>query len=108
MSATPKIRTDFWMKPIPPRQFDWSATYDDYDGAEDSGNRGQIGYGRTEAEAIADLRENYPRKSEADRMIEAMWALRDQFRAKGLRLTSVEYRGVNDDEFHKSIDNGQR
>lgn len=60
--APPKINTSFVYPPIPLREFDWAATYDDYDGAEDSGNRGEIGYGRTEADAIADLVENYPRE----------------------------------------------
>jgi hypothetical protein len=50
-----KIRTDFWMKPIPARQFDWSAIDDDtYDGAPDAGPQA-VGYGATEAEAVADL-----------------------------------------------------
>jgi hypothetical protein len=51
-----KIRTDYWPKPIPTDQYDWSAVDDDtYDGAPDSGNRNQIGYGATEQEAIDDL-----------------------------------------------------
>ena len=52
-----KIRTDYWPKPIPPRQFDWSAVVDDdsYDGAPDSGNRHQVGYGATEQAAVDDL-----------------------------------------------------
>jgi hypothetical protein len=51
-----RIVTEYWAKPIPDRSFDWSAIDDDtYDGAEDSSNRSHIGYGRTEAEAIADL-----------------------------------------------------
>jgi hypothetical protein len=51
-----KIITEFWATPIPLRQFDWSAIDSDtYDGAEDSANRNMIGYGATEAEAIADL-----------------------------------------------------
>lgn len=46
----PKIITHYWAKPIPDRRFDWSAVTDDYEpGAP-------IGYGRTEAEAITDLR----------------------------------------------------
>lgn len=45
------IRTDFWMKPIPPRQFDWSAVDDNYEPGC------PIGYGATEYEAIADLLE---------------------------------------------------
>lgn len=57
----PKINTHYWSKPIPMRQFDWTATYDDYDGAEDSSNRGHIGYGITEQEALADLTTNYPK-----------------------------------------------
>jgi hypothetical protein len=53
-----KIRTDYWPKPIPTHRFDWIAIDDDtYDGAPDSGNRNQIGYGATEEEAIADLLE---------------------------------------------------
>lgn len=50
---TRKIVTDFWMKPIPPRNFDWTAWYD---GEEE---RGQYGNGRTEAEATADLTANF-------------------------------------------------
>jgi hypothetical protein len=44
-----KIITHYWAKPIPERRYDWSAIHDGYDG------EGHIGYGRTEAEAIADL-----------------------------------------------------
>lgn len=43
------IRTHYDPKPIPLRQFDWSAIRDSYEPAM------PIGYGRTEAEAIADL-----------------------------------------------------
>jgi hypothetical protein len=50
-----KIHTSFDYPPIPVRSMDWSAVTDDYDGAEDSGNRGQIGRGPTEEAAIADL-----------------------------------------------------
>ena len=53
-----RLRTDYWAKPIPLRQFDWTAIDSDtFDGAPDSGNRNQIGYGRTEQEAIDDLLE---------------------------------------------------
>jgi hypothetical protein len=53
-----KIRTSFDYPPIPIRDYDWSAIDEDtYDGAEDSKTRCQIGYGATEAEAIADLME---------------------------------------------------
>ena len=58
-----KIHTSHIFPPIPIRTYDWSAVYDDYDGAEDSGNRGHIGYGRTKAEAIADLVANWPREA---------------------------------------------
>lgn len=44
-----KIITSYDPKPIPMRQFDWSAMRDGYDGGD------PIGYGRTEEEAIADL-----------------------------------------------------
>ena len=47
-----KIVTDYYAKPIPTRKFDWNAVdYDTYDG------EGPVGYGATEAEAIADLEE---------------------------------------------------
>lgn len=54
MSANePKVRTEYWAKPIPMRQFDWSAIDDNtYDGPGSP-----IGYGRTEQDAIADLME---------------------------------------------------
>jgi hypothetical protein len=53
-----KIKTSFWAKPIPDRRFDWSAIDEDtYDGTEDSGTRGQVGFGATEQEAIAELME---------------------------------------------------
>jgi hypothetical protein len=51
-----QIRTEFVCPPIPDRNFDWSAIDEStYDGAEDSSNRDHVGYGRTEADAIADL-----------------------------------------------------
>lgn len=50
------IATYYDPPPIPVRHFDWSAIdRDTYDGAEDSANRHQVGYGCTEAEAVADL-----------------------------------------------------
>lgn len=45
-----KIVTEFWAKPIPTDQFDWSAHDDDL-----GGDCSKIGYGRTEAEAIEDF-----------------------------------------------------
>lgn len=46
-----KIKTEYDPKPIPSRQFDWSAIDDDtYDEGE------PVGYGATEAEAIEDLK----------------------------------------------------
>ena len=46
-----KIKTEYWAKPIPPRQFDWIAVDDNYEPG------GPIGHGRTEQEAIDDLKE---------------------------------------------------
>jgi hypothetical protein len=46
-----KIRTSFEHPPIPIRDFDWSAVTDDYEPGH------PIGRGATEAEAIADLKE---------------------------------------------------
>lgn len=56
----PGIVTTFVFPPIPNRNFDWSAVYDNYDGAPDSENRNQVGHGPTEAAAVADLKESYP------------------------------------------------
>ena len=49
--APRKIVTSFVYPPIPWREIDWSAHYD---GDEESGFRG---WGKTEAEAIADLKQ---------------------------------------------------
>jgi hypothetical protein len=48
---SPKIITHYWAKPIPPRNYDWSATLDNYE------ENDPVGHGATEAEAIADLQE---------------------------------------------------
>lgn len=53
------IRTTFVYPPIQSRNFDWSATFDNYDGSADSYDRGHIGFGPTEEAAKADLIENY-------------------------------------------------
>lgn len=47
-----KIITRYDPPPIPLRQFDWTAVTDNYDGYGSP-----IGYGLTEADAIADLQE---------------------------------------------------
>lgn len=49
MTDSVKILTDFWMKPIPLRQFDWQAVTDNYEGGD------PIGYGATVEEAISEL-----------------------------------------------------
>ena len=49
-----KVVTSYIFPPIPDRRWDWIACYD---GQEE---RAQNGFGRTEAEAVADLLENYP------------------------------------------------
>lgn len=55
----PAIRTSHVYPPIPDRRWDWEAWYDN-DEPNDAGHIDR-GWGRTEAEAIADLLENYPR-----------------------------------------------
>lgn len=50
-----KIVTEYWMKPIPQRCFDWSASRDGDCGCEEC--RPPVGYGTTEAEAVTDLLE---------------------------------------------------
>jgi hypothetical protein len=47
------IKTEHVYPPIPVRHFDWRAWFDEM--GEDAGN----GWGKTEIEAIADLREKY-------------------------------------------------
>lgn len=47
-----KIVTSYVRPPIPTRNCDWCAHYDD--------EEGPTGWGATEAEAIADLTEGYP------------------------------------------------
>ena len=49
--AKEQIKTQFIYPPIPYRNFDWCATTDNYEAGD------PVGYGRTEAEAIADLKE---------------------------------------------------
>jgi len=57
-----KIHTEHVYPPIPIRSFDWCAYDDDtYDGAPDAGPQ-CVGYGATEAEAIADFREQWEEK----------------------------------------------
>lgn len=54
------IKTEYWAKPIPSRNCDWSAIDDDtYDVDYDEGTwrGGPIGYGATEQEAIDNLKE---------------------------------------------------
>ncbi len=53
------IKTEFWAKPAPVRNWDWTAIDSDtYDGAPDAGPISRcIGYGKTEADAVADLEE---------------------------------------------------
>lgn len=60
------IRTHYVYPPIPVRDFDWSAIDEDtYDGAPDAGQRAQmIGFGKTEAEAIADLKQQIEENEE--------------------------------------------
>jgi hypothetical protein len=54
---TARIHTDYWPKPIAHRHFDWVATFDDYDGPGSP-----VGFGRTEQEAIADLKAQVERR----------------------------------------------
>lgn len=49
------IVAEYWPKPGPDRQFDWEATLADYDGAEDSKTRSQIGRAATKVKAVMDL-----------------------------------------------------
>lgn len=77
-----KIVTDYWVKPIPVRNFDWCAVdADTYDG------EGPVGYGATEAEAIADIEEQL--EPDPDRLREDLQCER--------RRMEKEYPNVSDD-----------
>lgn len=52
-----KVRTTNIFPPIPLRQFDWQAVFDD-DEPNDNGSM-MVGYGSTEAEALEDLKNEF-------------------------------------------------
>lgn len=52
-----KVNISFVYPPIPLRQFDWVATFDN-DEPDDDGNWKYIGYGKTKIEALIDLLDN--------------------------------------------------
>ena len=51
MRKVMKIVTDFWLKPIPMRNFDWAAVSNNYEPGD------PVGYGATKKEAIKDYLE---------------------------------------------------
>lgn len=53
------IRTDYWRKPIPTDRYDWSAVTDDYEPGC------PVGWGSTEADAIADLKAQLEEEGES-------------------------------------------
>lgn len=56
-----KIITDYWAKPIPPRNFDWTATYDNYEGGDGYDEpTSPSAHGATEQEAIDNLLSDHP------------------------------------------------
>jgi hypothetical protein len=55
----PLIETRCVCPPIPDRRFDWCAWYADRD------EGGPVGWGPNKDEAIADLKDSYPREQEA-------------------------------------------
>lgn len=70
-----KLVTTHVCPPIPDRRNDWCAHYD---GDEESGD---IGWGATEAEAIADFRDNY--QDEADLRLDGQCACPYCFESSG-------------------------
>lgn len=54
-----RFDTNYWKKPIPLRDHDWSATEQDYEEGD------PIGWGATKREAIKDLREQLTNKRAA-------------------------------------------
>lgn len=56
--TAPKIVTEHVFPPIPDRRFDWAAYDENYEPPDSDGVGGwPIGWGRTEAEAIADYQQ---------------------------------------------------
>ena len=51
-----EIKTEYWAKPGPSRNFDWMAFDAAWDGDTETAKHYAIGWGKTEAEAIADCR----------------------------------------------------
>lgn len=49
-----EIKTEYLNPPIPIRSHDWTAHFDGYDGAPDSGHQ-CTGFGETEEQAVKDL-----------------------------------------------------
>jgi hypothetical protein len=77
--SMPRVVTHFWKKPLPIRTCDWLAFYDG-DEPNDVGSM-PYGEGATEAQAVADLIENYPRgiACEQDRHCRDCIHLREQW-----------------------------
>lgn len=59
LELPPEIETRHVYPPIPDRRFDYCAWYSDQD------EGGPMGWGPTREEAIADLKDSYPREVEA-------------------------------------------
>lgn len=59
LELPPEIETRHVYPPIPDRRFDYCAWYSDQD------ENGPMGWGPTREEAIADLKDSYPREVEA-------------------------------------------
>lgn len=57
-----KITTDYWRKPIPTNKADWTAWDADRCGCRECHQ--PVGYGATEAEALADLNEKMAEETE--------------------------------------------
>lgn len=52
-AAGEKVVTDYWRKPGPTDQFDWSAYFDNDEPSDNGGM--MVGYGATEVAAVEDL-----------------------------------------------------
>jgi hypothetical protein len=95
-----KIITRYWAKPIPDRQFDWSAHYDG-DEPNDAGQM-MVGYGKTREEALIDLARLFVERAESAE--QRLYEKRRHIEALDLRIVACEACGTEGRVYHGNGD----